>query len=78
MGVPRPRTSSHCNKAIASFARAAERGIGRQPLDCCQVAQAFDRGRSEDRSEKAALNHSYRSGGGNDHCIQAAYAAADG
>ena len=61
-----------CNTAIANFARAAEQGIGHQPQNCCHVAQAFDRGRSEDRSEKAALNRSHRSGGGNDRCIQAA------
>ncbi len=49
------------NTAIASFARATEQGVGYQPQDRCEVAQACDGRGYEDGAVRAAVHRPHRS-----------------
>src|SRR5690606_11045764 len=66
------------NTAIAGFARAAEPGVGHQPQDRCEVAQARERRRLEDRADRASFDGSVRGRRGGDRGVQTAYTSALG
>ena len=66
------------NTAIASFDRSAGQGVGHQPEDSRQMAQARDGRGSEDRTEGATFNRPDRGRGGHDRRISAPHTVAAG
>ena len=64
--------------AIAGFALSAERRVGNQPENSCEMAEASDCQGSENWLQRAALNESERNRRSHGSRFSAAYVAAAG